>query len=115
MVKRKSSRKSPRNTSRSPKRSATKSPKRSATRSPNRTKGWKADSPKKGTVRHEMAERCPNCFLLPNEEKFPVCKSDCKVDCRGITSAKIRAKQYGYTNVYNKAVALEKHTGCNAK
>ena len=105
MVKRKSPRKSPHKSPRkSPRRGTTSRTPNKGTRTPKKgTKGWKADSPKKGTARHEMVQKCPNCFLLPNEEKFPVCKSDCKVDCRGITSAKIRAKQYGYTNVYNKA------------
>lgn len=111
-------RKSPYNRQKSPQKVYRKSPQNASRKSPtNRgrgsaTRGWKAASPKKGTARHEMSKKCPDCFLLPNEEKFPICTENCKPDCRGITAAKVRAKQYGYEGVYNKAVVMEKKLGC---
>ncbi len=79
-----------------------------------KTRGWKARSPTRGTERHELHEECGDkCFLLPDEEKFPICASlrfgeenKCKVDCGGINSALNRAKQYGYEDVAEKAKFL---------
>lgn len=70
------------------------------------TKGWKTDAPKRGKERHELVKRCPDCFLIPEQEKFPVCKVDCSYDCRGIRAAKIRLHQYGY-DLDNQIYELE--------
>ncbi len=79
-----------------------------------KTRGWRARSPTRGTERHELHEECGDkCFLLPDEEKFPICASlrfgeenKCKIDCGGINSALIRAKQYDYKDVAEKAKIL---------
>ena len=84
-----------------------------------RTRGWRATAPQKGKERHELKGKCRDkCFLLPGEEKFPVCPSlrytngKCQVDCRGVTAALVRARQYGYPEVAKKAVKLEKKYKC---
>lgn len=60
------------------------------------TRGWKKASPKRGSERHKMKRHCGDkCFLLSDAEKYPVCRrGSCDIDCRGVTSAKIRASQY---------------------
>lgn len=76
-----------------------------------RTRGWRADSPKKGRERHSMRHRCPECFLV-KPEGFPVCDKNCNYDCRGVTAAKVRAGQYHYPEAKAKAERLEKELGC---
>ena len=79
-----------------------------------KTSGWQARSPTQGKERDELHEKCGDkCFLLPGEEKFPVCASlraagdqACKVDCQGVQSALIRSRQHGYTDVAQKAEKL---------
>jgi hypothetical protein len=80
-----------------------------------KTRGWAARSPTRGTERHQLKEECGDkCFLLPEEEKFPVCPSPrttggtsvCKTDCGGAQAALVRARQYGYDEVAAKAEKL---------
>jgi len=70
-----------------------------------RTRGWAAAAPQRGKERRELYEKCgAKCFLEPNPEDpgksgFPICAAlrenqGCKVDCRGVTSAFVRARQY---------------------
>ena len=80
-----------------------------------RTRGWSALAPQRGKERNELMKKCgEKCFLIPKEKKFPVCAAtrvkglECKYDCRGIASAKIRAKQYKYPEVAKLAEQLEK-------
>lgn len=75
-----------------------------------RTRGWAADAPKRGRDRHLLKEKCGNkCFLLPDTEGFPICPKcfgdvcTCQIDCRGVLAAKIRARQYKYTQVAQAA------------
>src|SRR5581483_10599205 len=82
------------------------------------TRGWRAASPQRGRERHELLNKCGNkCFLLPEEEKFPICAklesgNDCQIDCRGVQAAYNRARQYKYQEVANKAgQILEKDCG----
>lgn len=87
-----------------------------------KTRGWSSRSPTRGQERHQLKSECGNkCFLLPGKEKFPICasprttggKSKCEIDCGGVQSALIRAKQWGYEDVAEKAEKiLEK---CNLK
>lgn len=77
------------------------------------TRGWALDAPKRGVERHQLKQQCGNrCFLLPEEEAFPICprcrgdKCACKADCRGITAAKVRAHQYKYENLYEPIDSL---------
>jgi hypothetical protein len=74
-----------------------------------RTRGWREASPKRGEERETLKKKCGDkCFLLPEKNKFPICRPDsCVPDCRGILSAKIRAKQYKYENVANIAESLK--------
>lgn len=79
-----------------------------------RTRGWAAMSPQRGRERNELLSKCgAKCFLLPKEKKFPVCSAlrvgeGCKFNCKGILSAKIRARQYKYNDVANLSEQLEK-------
>ena len=75
-----------------------------------RTAGWKAAAPRRGPERRLMMEECgEKCFLAPKSLGFPICAKcgkkscGCKVDCRGVLSAKIRARQY--SNRYPKISA----------
>lgn len=79
-----------------------------------RTRGWAASAPKPGKPRQVLKRACgDSAFLMPKELKFPIVakcgsgqeetKCNCKVDCRGVLAALIRARQYGYTNVANAA------------
>lgn len=75
------------------------------------TRGWALDVPKRGKERHLLKSKCgEKCFLLPNSEGFPICKKcentgieeecTCKLDCRGVNTADIRAHQHKYTELY---------------
>lgn len=84
-----------------------------------RTRGWSAMEPKKGRERHQMKAKCGNsCFLQPENEGFPICRKlsltggQCKVDCKGLQSAYVRARQWKHTEVANQAKALAKLFGC---
>lgn len=83
-----------------------------------RTRGWGAAAPQRGTERRQLKQRCGDeCFLMPGRESFPICaalrtKEGCKVDCRGITSARVRAAQWGYPEVERQAMLLEKKYRC---
>ena len=82
------------------------------------TRGWKAAAPQRGEERHELMQRCgEGCFLQPDTEGFPICPSlregkGCGIDCRGVTSALVRARQWGYENVAEEAEAIRKEKGC---
>ena len=82
-----------------------------------RTRGWSARSPTRGKERHQLKAECGDkCFLLPDEEKFPICASPritggtstCEIDCGGVASAYIRARQWGYDDVADKAKKIVK-------
>jgi hypothetical protein len=94
------------------KKTASTSPKKTVKKnqdSPRGAAGWGKDSPKPGKERHALKDKCgEKCFLLPKDEKFPICPKlgigkDCKEDRRGLIAAKIRAKQHGYDKVYAEA------------
>jgi hypothetical protein len=74
-----------------------------------RTLGWAMAAPKKGKERNELMEKCGrSCFLRPEVKKYPICAAlregkACEVDCRGVLSAKIRARQYKDEVVAKKA------------
>lgn len=77
-----------------------------------RTRGWAEDAPRRGNPRHAVMDKCGRqCFLDPDNEGFPVCSrlglgQDCQLDCRGLYAAKVRAGQWKYDNVYDKADQL---------
>jgi len=93
----------------SPTRRQSRSPTRRQSRSP--TRGWR--SPHSQSKRASLRNRCGSkCFLMPNELKFPICNQSCHVSCAGVTSAKVRAAQWNYTNVYKRASTLVKKHKC---
>lgn len=84
-----------------------------------KTRGWSLIAPQRGRERNELMDECGgSCFLIPEKKAFPVCPSlrstqgKCKVDCRGIQAAKIRANQWKYPKVANEAEKLQRYYGC---
>lgn len=84
------------------------------------TRGWGGVSPQRGKERIELQKNCGDrCFLMPKTRSFPVCpkqtKTDknCSIDCRGVLSAKIRAKQWKYDEVARVAEEVGKRKGCS--
>jgi RNA polymerase subunit RPABC4/transcription elongation factor Spt4 len=47
--------------------------------------------------------------------KFPVCRKDCSVDCKGLVASRIRARQWGYPEVDKKVTQYYKKHGCSKK
>lgn len=88
---------------RSPRRRKSKSPtirRRRKSKSPRR----KWNPPRSPRKRSAQQKRCGSkCYLLPSQNKFPICNQQCNVDCRGLRAAMSRAGQYGYDSVYDKA------------
>ena len=75
-----------------------------------RTSGWRSISPRPGKQRHEMAR---SCFLLPGQEKFPICPVGSSTpSCKGINAAYVRARQWGYEGVATRARKLQDEYGC---
>lgn len=79
------------------------------------TRGWNANSPQQGKQRDKLMKKCGNkCFLVPSRKMFPICrkcygnKCSCRASCRGIKSAKMRAKQFGYKKVAKIAESLDR-------
>ena len=82
------------------------SPKRK-TKKKSPTRGWKKASPKLGSQRRAMLKKCgKKCFLSLSNLKFPICRSNCTQDCRGIAAAKARASQHKYTRIAATASVL---------
>ena len=79
-------------------------------------KGWKKAKPQSVGSRRKMYKKCGSrCFLRPSELKFPICRKDCKVDCRGLVAAKSRAGEWKYSTVYKKANAMINKSSCTLK
>jgi len=78
------------------------------------TRGWDDVKPKLRSERAKMKKKCGDaCFLYPEENGFPICpKYKCEVDCRGLLSAKIRAKQWGYEGIARSANKINKKVDC---
>ena len=75
-----------------------------------KTRGWDARSPTRGKERQQLHDQCGDkCFLLPESKKFPICasprmgKTRCELDCQGVLSSYIRARQWKYDEVAQKA------------
>jgi hypothetical protein len=83
-----------------------------------RTRGWAAASPQRGRERKELYDKCgERCFLEPKKLGFPVCASlrenqGCKIDCRGVMSAKVRAAQWKHEGAYKEATRLQNQYSC---
>lgn len=80
-------------------------------------RGWAKRSPKLISQRRTLKSKCGSkCFLMPGKLKFPICaKHSCKKDCKGITSAYVRARQWKYPEVAKKAKSLMKSMRCTKK
>jgi hypothetical protein len=82
------------------------------------TRGWAAAAPQKGRERSELKAKCGDqCFLKPDNKGFPICPAPrlgqgCKVDCRGIIAAKVRAGEWNYKHVEEAAAKLAKKYNC---
>ena len=83
-------------------------------------------SPAKGPARHALKKRCgTKCFLLPETEKFPICRAlnmsgstrstPCQIDCQGLRAAKSRARQWHYAAVGLKADRLLARQKCTKR
>ena len=96
----------------SPKRS---SPKKETKQKPEWTK-WSEVAPKTKAQRQQLIQICgSSCFLLPDQLKFPVCTSDCNVNCKGLIAARIRARQWNYPEVDKKVSEYYKEANCSKK
>jgi hypothetical protein len=83
---------------------------------------WHSQAPIKSADREEVLSHCgKKCFLMPEQKKFPICKMcskntcQCKPDCKGLRAAKIRAGQWGYEAVKQKAMKIYEEQGCASK
>ena len=62
--------------------------------------------------RVDLSKKCPRCFLIPSEMKFPICDKNCEIDCAGVHAAYVRAREWKYSDVAAKAEKiLEKSCG----
>lgn len=78
------------------------------------SRGWGKVAPKTKSSRQSMKSKCGSrCFLQPKDLKFPVCNpKTCKVSCKGAVTAKVRAAQWKYPEVYKKASRLVERKKC---
>lgn len=76
--------------------------------------GWLKNKPKLRSDRRRKLENCgAGCFLMPKQLKFPICpKQSCAVDCKALLAAKIRARQWGYSQVARAADRIARHRKC---
>ena len=101
----------------SPKRASPKraSPNKETKQKPEWTK-WSEVAPKTKAQRQNLIQICgSSCFLLPDQLKFPVCTSDCKVNCKGLIAARVRARQWNYPEVDKKVSQYYKDANCSKK
>lgn len=75
------------------------------------TRGWKRASVHTLGERRSLYKRCGSkCFLEPKDLKYPICSrssKSCKPDCRGITSAYVRSRQYKNSRVSRSARKMQ--------
>lgn len=76
--------------------------------------GWEKNKPKLRSDRRRKLEQCGSgCFLMPKQLKFPICpKNSCAVDCKALLAAKIRARQWGYSQVGRAADRIARMRKC---
>ena len=89
------------------------------------SRGWKDRKPNTISQRNQLYQECGDgCFLYvgsnkknKKELKFPICqkcgakKCPCKVDCGGLTAAKVRAAQWKYNHTKQLADQIADHYG----
>jgi hypothetical protein len=93
------------------------------------TTGWAESAPKKGRERARLFSECDaqgrQCFLRPNKQTpgqsgFPICPAcrdpnvpcSCEPDCKGITAAFVRARQWKYEQEAELARQLQDKHNC---
>jgi len=75
---------------------------------------WSEVAPKTKAQRQQLIQICGStCFLMPDKLKFPVCTPDCKVSCKGLIAARIRARQWNYPEVDKKVSEYYKKANCS--
>jgi len=80
------------------------------------TRGWRKTAPRKPSARKALKSKCGSkCFLLPSENKFPICDAACGVSCKGLVAAKVRSAQWKYPSVYRKASAMINKRKCTKR
>ena len=90
-----------------------KSPKKQQIKPAEWTK-WSEIAPKTKSQRQNLIQICGStCFLLPDQLKFPVCTPDCKVNCKGLIAARVRARQWNYPEVDKKVSQYYKEANCS--
>lgn len=73
------------------------------------TQGWRDMAPRTVGERQELMNKCGrDCFLDPDWLGYPICsrENDCKPQCSGILAAKIRANQWKYPDIAERADRL---------
>lgn len=85
---------------------------------------WKNISPSKKTLKTYKKKYGKRCFLLPSQNKYPICnKNNGKINCKGLLAAhnramlsvyrKLKPKTYSYKKIANKARKTAKKQKCN--
>jgi hypothetical protein len=89
-----------------------------------KTKKWSNISPSKKHIKTYKKKHGSKCFLLPKENKYPVCnKYTGKIECKGLLAAhnraalsiyrKLKPKTYSYKKITRKARKIAKRRKCN--
>lgn len=80
---------------------------------------WADKKPQTKKEREAVLEKCGKvCFLIPEDEKFPICnkleteESPCEYNCKGLKAASSRAGEWKYKNVLEKSKELTKKLDC---
>ncbi len=85
------------------------------------TRGWADAAPRSRSARRALLDRCgEQCFLDAANLRFPVCAAldpndaggACQLDCRGLLTAKARARQYKYEREAREADRLGARLQC---
>jgi hypothetical protein len=93
--------------------------------------GWSKDKPHSLLERKNLLKKNKNCFLKPDDMKYPVCDKNANFDCRGIIAAKFWAntseikhskkdkktrkkRPYSFKKISIDATNLGKKLGCKA-
>ena len=82
--------------------------KKKRSRSP--SAGWSKMSPKLISQRRKMKRVCGSkCFLQPGKLAYPICpKGSCKINCKGLSAAYVRSRQWKKPHVSAKAKKMLK-------
>jgi len=66
--------------------------------------------------REELLAKCGSkAFLLPKELKFPVMDENCQYRCELLFAAYLRAREWGYNDIADKAATLFNKLNCAQK